>query len=127
MNVSSAKRNIPKDIKSLKSNLFFMSITSILCKNGGQPPCNTIASSYKATKIIISQNTPPNTSSKILLLTIFQSIPEVAEVDWVDRMTQFRRRLSWLDATQLFFRFLFLSAFDPPSQITKNMFPILSI
>ena len=56
MNVSSAKRNIPKDIKSLKSNLFFMSITSILCKNGGQPPCNTIASSYKATKIIISQN-----------------------------------------------------------------------
>ena len=56
MNVSSAKRNIPKDIKSLKSNLFFMSITSILCKNGGQPPCNTIASSYKATKIIISQS-----------------------------------------------------------------------
>ena len=56
MNVSSAKRNIPKDIKSLKSNLFFMSITSILCKNGGQPPCNTIASSYKATKIIIPQN-----------------------------------------------------------------------
>lgn len=35
-----------------------MSITSILCKNGGQPPCNTIASSYKATKIIISQNNP---------------------------------------------------------------------
>ena len=58
MNVSSAKRNIPKDIKSLKSNLFYMSITSILCKNGGQPPCNTIASSYKATKIIISQNNP---------------------------------------------------------------------
>ena len=56
MNVSSAKRNIPKDIKSLKSNLFFMSITSILCKNGGQPPCNTIASSYKATNIIILYN-----------------------------------------------------------------------
>ena len=33
-----------------------MSITSILCKNGGKPPCNTIASSYKATKIIIPQN-----------------------------------------------------------------------
>ena len=32
MNVSSAKRNIPKDMKSLKSNLFFISITSILCK-----------------------------------------------------------------------------------------------
>ena len=56
MNVSSAKRNIPKDIKSLKSNLFFMSNTSILCKNGGQPPCNTIASSYKATNIIILYN-----------------------------------------------------------------------
>ena len=56
MNVSSAKRNIPKDIKSLKSNLFFISITSILCKNGGQPPCNTIAGSHKATKIIIAHN-----------------------------------------------------------------------
>ena len=54
MNVSSAKRNIPNDIKSLKSNLFFISITSILCKNGGQPPYNTIASSDNATIIIIS-------------------------------------------------------------------------
>ena len=32
MNVSSAKRNIPKDIRSLKSKGFFMSITSILCR-----------------------------------------------------------------------------------------------
>ena len=54
MNVSSANRNIPKDIKSLKSNLFFMSITSILC-NGGQPPYNTIAGSCKATIVIITQ------------------------------------------------------------------------
>lgn len=45
MNVSIAMRNIPKDIKSLKSKFFFICITSILCKNRGQPPCSTIASS----------------------------------------------------------------------------------
>lgn len=32
MNVSIAKRNIPKDIKSLKSKVFFISITSIPCR-----------------------------------------------------------------------------------------------
>ena len=126
MNVSSAKRNIPKDNKSLKLKLFFMSITSILCRMKVNHPVTRLPAAIKLLKLLYHKTTP-NTSSKILLLTIFQSIPEVAAVDWVDRMTQFRRRLSWLDATQLFFRFLFLSASDPPSQITKNMFPILSI
>ena len=40
-NVSNAKMNIPKDIKSLKSKCF-ISTTPILCKNRGQPPCNTV-------------------------------------------------------------------------------------
>lgn len=59
MNVSSAKRNIPKDIKSLKSN-FFISITSILCRMKVNHPCcekrslYTIAGSISATTGIIS-------------------------------------------------------------------------
>lgn len=40
-NVSNAKMNIPKAIKSLKSKCF-ISTTPILCKNRGQPPCNTV-------------------------------------------------------------------------------------
>ena len=43
-NVSNAKMNVPKAIRSLKSNgLLSISTTPILCKNRGQPPCNTIA------------------------------------------------------------------------------------
>ena len=42
-NVSNARMNIPKAIRSLKSNGFLsISTTPILCKNRGQPPCNTI-------------------------------------------------------------------------------------
>ena len=44
-NVSNAKMNIPKAIKSLKSKGFLsISTTPILCKNRGQPPCNTVVS-----------------------------------------------------------------------------------
>src|SRR5699024_8546697 len=43
-NVSNARMNIPKAIKSLKSNGFLsISTTPILCRNRGQPPCNTVA------------------------------------------------------------------------------------
>ena len=43
-NVSNAKMNIPKAIRSLKSKGFLsISTTPILCKNRGQPPCNTVA------------------------------------------------------------------------------------
>lgn len=42
-NVSNARMNRPKVMRSLKSNLLFISTTPILCKiNRGQPPCNTI-------------------------------------------------------------------------------------
>ena len=42
-NVSNAKMNIPKAIRSLKSNGFLsISTTPILCKNRGHPPCNTV-------------------------------------------------------------------------------------
>ena len=42
-NVSNARTNIPKAIRSLKSNGFLsISTTPILCMNRGQPPCNTI-------------------------------------------------------------------------------------
>ena len=41
MNVSNARMNIPKAIKSLKSKCF-ISTTPILCKNRSQPPCNTV-------------------------------------------------------------------------------------
>lgn len=42
-NVSNARMNMPKAIRSLKSKcLLFISIISILCKNRGQPPCNTV-------------------------------------------------------------------------------------
>ena len=38
-NVSNARTNIPKAIRSLKSNGFLsISTTPILCKNRGQPP-----------------------------------------------------------------------------------------
>ena len=40
-NVSNARMNIPKAIRSLKSKCF-ISTTPILCKNRGQPPCNTV-------------------------------------------------------------------------------------
>lgn len=43
-NVSNAKMNIPKAMRSLKSKSCFLlsiSTTPILCKNRGQPPCNT--------------------------------------------------------------------------------------
>ena len=44
-NVSNAKMNIPKAIRSLKSKCFLsISTTPILCKNRGQPPCNTVVS-----------------------------------------------------------------------------------
>lgn len=42
-NVSNARMNIPNAIKSLKSKcLLSIHITPILCKNRGQPPCNTV-------------------------------------------------------------------------------------
>ena len=42
-NVSNARMNIPKAIRSLKSNGFLsISTTPILCKNRGQTPCNTV-------------------------------------------------------------------------------------
>ena len=42
-NVSNARMNIPKAIRSLKSNGFLsISTIPILCKNRGQPPCNTV-------------------------------------------------------------------------------------
>lgn len=42
-NVSNARMNMPKAIRSLKSKwLLFISTTPILCKNRGLPPCNTI-------------------------------------------------------------------------------------
>ena len=40
-NVSNARMNIPKAIRSLKSKCF-ISTTPILCKNRDQPPCNTV-------------------------------------------------------------------------------------
>ena len=44
-NVSNAKMNIPKAIRSLKSKEFLsISTTPILCKNRGPPPCNTVVS-----------------------------------------------------------------------------------
>ena len=43
-NVSNARRNNPKVIKSLKSKWFFIGITPILLSNEANPPCNTVAS-----------------------------------------------------------------------------------
>ena len=43
MKVSSASKNIPNCIKSLKLNLFFMCTTPILFGMKVKPPCNTIA------------------------------------------------------------------------------------
>ena len=54
MNVSSARRNIPKDIKSLKSNLSFMSITSILCRIEANHPVTRLPAA-NAAEIIIAQ------------------------------------------------------------------------
>ena len=54
MNVSSAKRNIPKDIKSLKSKFFFISITSILCRIEVNHPVSRLPV-VGATNNIISQ------------------------------------------------------------------------
>ena len=54
-NVSIAKMNIPKAIRSLKSKGFLsISTTPILCKNRGQPPCNTVTP-YKEYNIILLQ------------------------------------------------------------------------
>lgn len=46
MNVSNAKINIPKAIRSLKSKCF-IDITSILCRMKVNPPCNTIVPKTK--------------------------------------------------------------------------------
>ena len=85
-----------------------MSITSILCKNGGQPPCNTIASSYKATKIIISQNNPEHKFENTFVnyFSVNSRGGREAEkpnpphakvnlnvVDWGGKVRQFRRSL----------------------------------
>jgi len=42
INVSNAKRNMPKVIMSLKSKWFFIGITSILLRMKANPPCNTV-------------------------------------------------------------------------------------
>ena len=62
MNVNNAKRNIPKVIRSLKSNLLFISITSILSRIEANHslPCKCKACTRlpvaKATKYIITGN-----------------------------------------------------------------------
>ena len=58
MNVNNARRNIPKDIKSLKSKRFFIGITSIPFEMKVTHPLPygmyTIAGSLSATDYIIS-------------------------------------------------------------------------
>ena len=53
-NVSNARRNNPKVIKSLKSKWFFIGITPILLSNEANPPCNTVASVCNHTTANIS-------------------------------------------------------------------------
>ena len=47
MKVSSAIKNNPNCIKSIKLNLFFIGTTSILCRMKVNPPCNTIVPKTK--------------------------------------------------------------------------------
>ena len=65
MNVSSAKRNIPKDIKSLNSKFFFISITSILCRIEVNHPVSRLPV-VGATNNIISQHKPEHKFEKML-------------------------------------------------------------
>ena len=76
MNVSNARRNVPKDIKSLKSN--FISTTPILCRMKVKPPCTRLLHN----SIVAHQYTPHKRTNKKSLSALFvcrQSNFEAAE------------------------------------------------
>ena len=84
MNVSSAKRNIPKDIKSLKSKFFFISITSILCRIEVNHPVSRLPVAG-ATNNIISQYIPEHKFEKLFPM---QDTKTVLPVDsWENQET----------------------------------------
>lgn len=65
MNVSNARRNVPKDIKSLKSN--FISTTPILCRMKVKPPCTRLFHN----SIVAHQHTPHKRTKKKSLSALF--------------------------------------------------------
>ena len=71
MNVSNARRNVPKDIKSLKSN--FISTTPILCRMKVKPPCTRLFHN----SIVAHQYTPHKRTKKKSLSALFQGVDKV--------------------------------------------------
>ena len=71
MNVSNARRNVPKDIKSLKSN--FISTTPILCRMKVKPPCTRLFHN----SIVAHQYTPHKRTNKKSLSALFQTVDKV--------------------------------------------------
>ena len=82
MNVSSAKRNIPKDIKSLKSKFFFISITSILCRIEVNHPVSRLPVAI-ATSNIIAQKTLEHKFENVFLESFAMGVAKrYTESNW---------------------------------------------